>query len=244
MQLVANFISPNTFATCKQALYMTENRTFPILTPTHPSKIGAENQMLQIAVSDANSSSSFPAIIGFLFVLSIMLGLTASYIFLIFSPIMLLLLIGFLPRAKQAQSRPVQGHGETIYTHFGQEIAFDESAIYIYSDFPHEEKEFLYKEIQEIKLYFLGITEKNAESASTIRIIRQGKNHDYAFWIDSEGSRMRLINVLKRLYKKEVRLIEYIEGRKTYLLGLVSEREIDAKIQSLIDEIGEADAEN
>jgi hypothetical protein len=42
---------------------------------------------------------------------------------------------------------------------------------------------------EEITLYFIGITSKNARTASQVRLIRQGRIYKYHFWVDSERSK-------------------------------------------------------
>lgn len=225
-----------------------EQHVFPILTSINARNIDAfgnvpnENRLLKVEISDGTKSGSISAIMGFAFTLCIMAGFSISYLFFIVSILFLLLFLGFLPKTTQSKSAPSASNH--VYTHFGQEIAFKETGIFVYSEYPHEENRFFYKEISEIKLYFVGITAKHASIASSIRIITQGKSYHYYFWVDSEGSRANLIHALKHLYKKDITLTEYQDGQKMYLLGQASEREIDGDVQALIDEIGTKDERN
>lgn len=225
-----------------------EQHIFPILTSINARNIDAfgnvqnENRLLKVEVSDGTNGNTLAAIMGFAFTLCIMAGLSISYLFFIVSILFLLLFLGFLPKMTKTKNEPSAGNH--VYTHFGQEIAFKETGIFVYSEYPHEQNSFFHREISEIKLHFVGITAKNAPIASSIRIITQGKSYHYYFGVDSEGSRANLIHALKRLYKKDIKLTEYQDGQKMYLLGLESDREIDKDVQALIDEIGTKDEKN
>ncbi len=218
-----------------------EQSIFPILTSIDARNIDAfgnvqnENRMLKLEVSDA-TNSGVAAIMGFLFTLCIMAGLSVSYLFFVVSIIFLLLFLGFLPKINKTNKTFTTS--SQVYTHFGQEIALKEAGIFVYSEYPHEENSFFHRDISEIKLYFVGITAKHVPIASSIRIITKGKRYHYYFGIDSEGSRASLIHALKHLYKKEIKLTEYQDGQKMYLLGLESEREIGKDMEALINEIG------
>lgn len=128
----------------------------------------------------------------------------------------------------------------------GEKIHFSETGITMSNFHTKKEYSFLYAEMSEIVLEYVGMKAEWDIKASKLSWKHQEKQYEYHIQIDSQYRIKQLITVIQFLYDKNIGFQEVNEdGKKLHFLHLIEapkpekKKAIDPEILSLIAEIGE-----
>ncbi len=128
----------------------------------------------------------------------------------------------------------------------GEKIHFSETGIKISNFYTKEEYSFLYTEMSEIVLEYVGMKAEWDIKASKLSWKHKDKYYEYDLQIDSQYRIKQLIAVIQFLYDKNIAFQEVNDdGKKLHFLRLIEtpktekKKIIDPHILSLIAEIGD-----